>query len=432
MTDLVVIVPVLRRAHRVVPFVESLEAATSEPHRTIFVASANDRAMIEAVSAAAERWPTVSLEVIEPARVGDYAKKINHGYRVSREPFLFTAADDLAFHPSWYAEAVAEMQNPAIGVVGTQDLCNPRTIAGTHSTHLLFRRSYVDRFGTIDAPGRVLHEGYPHEFVDDEAVETAKYRGAWSFAAGSVVEHLHPMVGKAPRDAIYARQSDRMAAGRRVFRSRRHLWTPPAEPPTPATTAVIVATFGEELWAELAQRRAIPSALAELPGELIVEHGDSLHGARNAGAARATLPWLCFLDADDELEPGYLEAMRGHSGDLLAPSVRFVEDGAPEPAPVSLAGRDIRRTNPCVIGTLVRRSLFVDADGFWQERAWEDWSLFRRCWLLGGIIEHVPAATYRAYVDPSGRNSTVTNPAGLTRQITASHSEWHRRKRARQ
>jgi hypothetical protein len=46
-------------------------------------------------------------------------------------------------------------------------------MAGRHSTHSLVTRDYVERFGTIDEAGVVLHEGYPHEFVDDEFVQTA-------------------------------------------------------------------------------------------------------------------------------------------------------------------------------------------------------------------------------------------------------------------
>jgi len=89
----------------------------------------------------------------------------------------------------------------------------------------MIRRRYADDLGTIDEPGKILHEGYPHEYVDDELVETAKARDAWTFAAGSVVEHLHPSWGKAPRDALYNAQRRRMEDGRRVYLRRRKLWS---------------------------------------------------------------------------------------------------------------------------------------------------------------------------------------------------------------
>lgn len=197
------------------------------------------------------------------------------------------------------------------------------------------------------------------------------------------------------------------------------------------TVAVVVATFGDEAFAQLARRVAIPSALAQEPDELYVQHGPTLHQARNAGAAAARAEWLCFLDADDELEPGYLVELLGAAGELRAPSARYVIAGAPIPPPVSFASRNIAHVNPCVIGTLIRRELFEAAGGFWPERAWEDWSLFRRAWLLGASIEHVPSAIYRVNVNPAGRNSTVDRPHTLHREILRSHAAWLNRRKAR-
>ena len=50
------------------------------------------------------------------------------------------------------------------------------------------------------------------------------FRNAYAFAPDSVVEHLHPQVGKAPMDDLYAAQQTRMRAGYRIYRRRRHLW----------------------------------------------------------------------------------------------------------------------------------------------------------------------------------------------------------------
>jgi len=226
--SLVVVVPVLRRFHRVAPFLESLEAATPEPHRTIFVATAGDLAMIETIVAAAAELPTIQLEILAPNRVGDFARKINHGYRVSSEPFIFVGADDLAFRPNWWPAARAYFDDPNIGVVGTQDLApTARAREGTHATHVLVRRQYADDFGTIDEPYKICHEGYVHEYVDDELVGTAKYRKAWIFAHDSVVEHLHPSWGKAPTDTLYRDQRRRMVVSRRLYTTRKRLWTFP-------------------------------------------------------------------------------------------------------------------------------------------------------------------------------------------------------------
>jgi len=195
--------------------------------------------------------------------------------------------------------------------------------------------------------------------------------------------------------------------------------------------AVIVATFGELRWAELAQRRAKASAELEEPADLVVFHGgSSIAEARNTAAGMTDAPWLCFLDADDELERGYLRAMAARQLDrgLLAPAIREVVDGIPGPARTLDDGRrDIDRGwNPCVVGTLIRREIFELAGGFWPERAWEDWSLFRRAWLLGEQVHHVPDAVYRVHVNPAGRNATVLRPRQLHREILRSHALWKR------
>jgi GT2 family glycosyltransferase len=196
--------------------------------------------------------------------------------------------------------------------------------------------------------------------------------------------------------------------------------------------AVVVATFGELRWHELAQRRAKVSAELEQPADLVVFHGgSSIAEARNTAARMTDAPWLCFLDADDELEPGYLAAMGARQLDrgLLAPAIREVVDGTPGPA--RSLGDDPRRDidrgwNPCVVGTLIRREIFELAGGFWREHAWEDWSLFRRAWLLGEPVVHVPDAVYRIHVNPAGRNATVLRPRQLHREILRSHALWKR------
>lgn len=199
-----------------VPLLESLAAVTPRPYRALFVCDPDDEAERAAVDAAGG-------ERIDVA--GNYARKINEAYKATAEPLLFLGADDIDFHPNWFERAVACLCDPSVGVVGTNDLGNPRVISGLHATHSLVTRSYVEQYGTIDEPGKVLHEAYPHEYVDTEFVQTAMHRNAWAFARESVVEHLHPHWGKATTDALYDAHPQRMAAGQRIYRRRQHLWT---------------------------------------------------------------------------------------------------------------------------------------------------------------------------------------------------------------
>jgi glycosyltransferase involved in cell wall biosynthesis len=217
-----VVIPVLRRPHRVAPLLESL-IASRQSCWPLFVATEGD---VDEIAALVEA--RVAFLLVPPKERGDYAAKIQAGYEATTAPFIFTAADDLHFHPGWLSAALRHMIDPAIGVVGTNDLGNTRVLEGRHSTHSLVRRSYVEEFGTIDEPGQVLHGGYWHEYVDDELVQTAKIREAWAFAADSVVEHLHPNWGKGEGDDLYAEQYTRMAIDKPLFKRRRHLWLHPS------------------------------------------------------------------------------------------------------------------------------------------------------------------------------------------------------------
>lgn len=219
MADTVVLVPILQRAHRVAPVVDSIRASCDA--RILFCVTPNDRqvkAAIEAVGDIAEylevRWHPV----------GDYARKINAGIKATTEPLIFSGADDLEFEPGWLEAAKAELR-PGIGVVGTNDLGSPRVMRGEHATHFLITREYVEQFGTIDGPGQAMAECYPHEYVDDEMVGTARLRGAWAFAAESRVRHRHPnWDASVPMDDLYAGQQRRMIAGRRTYVNRRRRW----------------------------------------------------------------------------------------------------------------------------------------------------------------------------------------------------------------
>lgn len=215
--DLAILVPMLGRPHRVEPLLASIDATCKA--RVLFLVSPDDHKVHRAI----ERTGHEQLEV-RRLPCGDYARKINAGYRATTEALLFLAADDLRFHPGWYEAAVAKLTD-GIGVVGTNDLGSPRVMAGEHATHSLVTRDYADRFGTIDGPGEILHEGYPHEWVDDELVGTAKYRGAWAMALDSHVEHLHPnWHPEVPMDALYAQQRRRMRLGAGLYQVRRRRW----------------------------------------------------------------------------------------------------------------------------------------------------------------------------------------------------------------
>lgn len=226
MITLSILVPVLRRPQNVAPLIESAwEGTTGTSFEIVFITSTGDHAEVKAVMAAVKVFgPVIQHLQVPGPRPGDYARKINHGYANTDSEWLFTGADDIRFRPGWFTNAVRAYHQTGRRVIGTQDLGNTRVKRGEHSTHTLVQRSYVEEYGTIDEPGKILHEGYPHEFVDDEFIATAKLRDEFAMSWDSVVEHLHPLWGKAPTDAVYAPHRTRMVQGQRIFQKRSRLW----------------------------------------------------------------------------------------------------------------------------------------------------------------------------------------------------------------
>jgi len=205
-----VIVPAMRysNAER---FMASLRASTGLA--TVYAVAA------EGEDDAIDAWHAAGATILLDEGT-TFAERMNIGYTATDEPWLFVVGDDVVFRPGWldHAQSVAGDKHH---VVGTNDLGNPRVIAGEHATHMLIRRSYVDEVGASwDGPKNVCHEGYRHWYVDDEIVTAAKQRGVWAMALGSVVEHMHPAWGKAEDDDVYELGQSHAPEDRALFEKR--------------------------------------------------------------------------------------------------------------------------------------------------------------------------------------------------------------------
>lgn len=212
-----ILVPVLGRSHRAQILVDSITQATVTPHRIVFICSPKDTTEI-----AACRETGAELLIVDwPPGRADFAKKINWAFDQTDSEWVFQGADDLAFHPNWDTEAFHMAECMRKSVVGTSDLHNPSVKMRKHSTHTLFRRSYIEEHGgTLDDSGRVFSEVYDHQFVDNEFCETAMVRNQWVFAKKSIVEHLHPHWGLAPSDKTYVKAMREMQKDMKLYRAR--------------------------------------------------------------------------------------------------------------------------------------------------------------------------------------------------------------------
>lgn len=177
---------------------------------------------------------------------------------------------------------------------------------------------------------------------------------------------------------------------------------------------VPVLEAGDRRYATWARDRAVPSVLEQaitddITIEVMVRDGESVSAARNAGAADATCEWLLFLDADDELHPDYVQAMSYGTADLRGPATVFVK-GRTRQGPLLVPARPLEDSNYLVIGTLIRRAMFLEVGGF--NPSWpvhEDYDLWLRCERrAGATIEQLADAIYIVHERADSRNRKVT------------------------
>lgn len=223
-TEVAVLVPVLGRPRAAQPLVESfVNSIPAGLARLVFICSHGDTDETNACVATGCR----TLMLDQQPGPGDFARKIQKGFEQTDEPFVFQAADDVAFQPGWCRAVLAAIEDgDQYGVCGTWDGANPQVMRGVHSTHSLIRRAYIDECGgSWDGPGTVFSQAYSHQWVDVELIELAKLRGCFTFAKASRVLHRHPLFDrKVARDSIYERGFADAAADRALFHARQREW----------------------------------------------------------------------------------------------------------------------------------------------------------------------------------------------------------------
>ena len=212
--------PVLHRAHNLLPLLASIKANSTLPHDMLFLVSPGDVAYKQALVRAGVPYSVVSWQ----PGAADWAKKMEHGRAETVTPLLLLAADDLRFHSGWDVALHNAYHQYDVGVLGTQDMGNRLVMRGLHSTHPCVVRDYADCHGTIDDPQLMLHQGYDHQYADNELCETAMARGCWKFVPECVLEHLHPAWGKAKGDSTYLKANRRWRQDMQLFQRRRRLW----------------------------------------------------------------------------------------------------------------------------------------------------------------------------------------------------------------
>jgi len=176
--------------------------------------------------------------------------------------------------------------------------------------------------------------------------------------------------------------------------------------------SLLISSFGDSRFEMLGQNRALRSVIDQGFHEVLILHEPemTLAEVRNSNAARATGDYLCNLDADDQLAPGFADAMQASlallpadSDHLLTPAIRYGADRQFS-TPRFWPEVDITTGNWMVVGTLVSRRMFESVGGWDEYGIYEDWALWAKCMKAGAVAVMVPDAHYMVHVSANSRN----------------------------
>lgn len=205
----------------------------------------------------------------------------------------------------------------------------------------------------------------------------------------------------------------------------------------PPDVTIVVATYEGPQWPRIRDVRARAVACARSFGVPVVDYhvqGDSLAEARNGAVDLVQTDWVVHLDADDELDPGYLEAMATGTADIRAPRCIWLPPGrrATASSRASMpkvsghlhdcAAECILEGNWLVVGAMVRTEL-VQRVRWVDWPCYEDWAFWLRCYHAGATFEAMPSAVYVAHSQRGGRNSVlhIRDRHDVHRQIAAAY-----------
>jgi len=237
--EVAIIVPIAKRDNAA-RFLDTLASSLTPAQRNRVAVYA----MGDIDDPATERWQdqihryentmVISFDYQAPDGMGSFAQKVNRGYEITEEPWIFLVGDDVTFHEGWLDQALEVARTTGKHVIGTNDLTNELVEAGEHATHMLIRRAYVDAVGASwDGPGIVCHEGYRHWFVDNEIVLAAKQVDAWAPCLLAKVEHMHPLWNKGQQDEVYRIGQGAAEADREVWWQRFNYFRHPEKVTAP-------------------------------------------------------------------------------------------------------------------------------------------------------------------------------------------------------
>jgi glycosyltransferase involved in cell wall biosynthesis len=148
------------------------------------------------------------------------------GAKIAKGDVLVLGADDLWFFHGWVGETLDCMAAfpDGAGVVGFNDLARDGNDLATHWA--VHRRFAVEHLG-----GSLYPPCYRHYFGDNEVNARAKRWERFVWARYAIVEHRHPIFGKANVDSLYLEKQAWFEDDRALFEARAkvnfpNVWQP--------------------------------------------------------------------------------------------------------------------------------------------------------------------------------------------------------------
>jgi hypothetical protein len=195
--------------------------------------------------------------------------------------------------------------------------------------------------------------------------------------------------------------------------------------------AIVVATFGSNEWRELGDHtaRRVEEFQTSKP-EVVRVHTDTLFAARNwvLNGTVHNVDWISFLDADDDLDPKFVEAVSLYDGDadVLQTAVRgfqWTPDNDREwldPVPTLHKQKyPLKSGNYLTIGSPIRAEMFNRVGGFDDWPVLEDWALWLKCYNSGAQFDELYEAVY--FINDNHSRNLHPEIDDVARQIRATY-----------
>lgn len=196
MSDLVVVVPTRGRPGSARLLAQAFADTCTAGTRLVFAADADDPALGEYVEAAAGR-----AELLVCGQWQPMVPKLNQAVMQVIDdggaPFAvaFMGDDHRPRTPGWDAAILAALRDLGTGVVYGDDLLQ----------HERLCTSWAMTSDIARALGRMVPASVGHMFCDNAVMNLAAAVGCLRYLPDVVIEHLHPMAGKAEWDPGYVR-----------------------------------------------------------------------------------------------------------------------------------------------------------------------------------------------------------------------------------